>query len=96
MKMLQIICNSGFEDYLLKNFEKIGIKRFTKIERALGKGESSEPHMDSHIWPGFHVIYFVAVEDEKYPKVKSMLFEMKEKLKEKGFKVFVYNIFEKI
>lgn len=96
MKMLQIICDSGFEDYLLENFEKKGIKHFTKIEKALGKGSSSEPHMDTHIWPGFHVIYFVAIEDEKYDELKNTLLEVKEKLKGKGFKVFVYDIFEEI
>jgi|Deesub1362A_J573_1020465.scaffolds.fasta_scaffold00030_29 nitrogen regulatory protein PII len=96
MKMLQIICDSGFEDYLLENFEKEGIKYFTKIEKALGKGSSSEPHLDSHIWPGFHVLYFVAVQDEKYDKIKKLLLKMKKELKGRGFKVFVYDIFEEI
>lgn len=96
MKMFQIICDSGFEDYLVENLEKIGAKYFTKIEKALGRGSSSEPHMDSHIWPGFHVLYFVAVENEKYEKVKEVLLEIKENLKGKGFKVFVYDVFETI
>lgn len=96
MKMFQIICDSGFEDYLIENLEKVGVKHFTKIEKALGKGSSSEPHMDTHIWPGFHVLYFVAVEDEKYEELKNMFFEMKKKLKGKGFKVFVYEIFDMI
>lgn len=96
MKMLQIICDSRFEEYLLEKLEKEGIKYFTKIEKALGKGKSSEPHMDSHIWPGFHVLYFIAVSEEDYNKVKQALLEIKEKIKKEGFKVFVYNILEEI
>lgn len=96
MKMLQIICDSGFEEYLLERLEKEGIKSFTKIEKALGKGNSSQPHMDSHIWPGFHVLYFIAVSDEDYNRIKQMLLEIKEKIKREGFKVFVYNILEEI
>lgn len=96
MKMLQIICDSGFEEYLLERLEREGIKYFTKIEKALGKGNSSQPHMDSHIWPGFHVLYFISVSDEEYNKVKPVLLEIKEKIKKEGFKVFVYDILEEI
>ena len=96
MKMLQIICDSGFEEYLLEKLEKEGIKSFTKIEKALGKGKSSEPHMDSHIWPGFYVLYFICVSDEEYDRVKPALLQIKERIKKEGFKVFVYNILEEI
>jgi nitrogen regulatory protein PII len=96
MKMLQIICDSGFESYLLENLEKNGIFHFTKIEKVLGKGKSSEPHMDDEVWPGYHVLYYIKLEEKDYERIKPILFQIKEKLRGKGFKVFVYEISDEI
>lgn len=87
MKLLFFIFDAALEDLVLTEFEEMDIQHWTKIPKAFGKGKRSEPLLDTHIWPGYHVIYLVAHEnpEELKPKLK----ELSEKYKHRGFRVLI-------
>ena len=87
MKLLLVVFDAALEDIVLSEFEKMGIHHWTKIPKAFGKGKRSDPLLDTHIWPGYHVIYLVAHDNPD--KLKPKLRELSEKYKHRGFRVFV-------
>ncbi len=90
MKLLIFILDAALEDHLLKEFEAMGIQSWTKIPKALGRGTRSDPLLDTHIWPGYHVVYWVKVEDVE--PLKPKLRELSEKYRHRGFRVMVLPI----
>lgn len=89
MKLFLLVFDVAVEDVVLKTLEEAGFRCYTKIPKALGRGKTSDPYMDTHIWPGYHVIYIVAVESEEIERLKEVLGGLKDLYREKGFKTFV-------
>lgn len=96
MKLFLIIFDAALEDIVLKTLEKAGFNDYTALPKAIGRGKRSEPHLDSHVWPGYHVIYLIRVAEEESEKMKVELKKLKETYTERGFKVFVLPIQEEI
>ncbi len=87
MKLLMFVFDAALEDIILQEFQTMGIEGWTKIPKAYGKGHRSDPLLDTHIWPGYHVLYVVKVDDPE--PLKPKLRELSEKYKHRGFRVFI-------
>jgi nitrogen regulatory protein PII len=97
MKLVMVIHNSALKSNVLEVFEKNRIKKYTQIDEVKGRGESSEPHLGTHVWPGINSITFSVVKDENaYKKLLTGLREIKEKFRSEGVKVFVLPVEEEI
>lgn len=96
MKMLMIVHNSALKTNVMEILEKNNIKKYTQIDDVKGRGNSSEPHLGTHIWPGINSITFSVVEDEVCINLLSEFKKFKEKFKKEGVKIFVLPVEEEI
>jgi len=86
----------GIEEELNEALSSLGIEGFTKWERVLGRGETSGPHLGTHIWPKTNALLSIALEDTQ----ASLLMQKVQGLKatplgKEGIKAFLWPI-EKI
>ncbi len=96
MSLFLIIIDAALEEILLERLKEEGFNEYTKVPKAMGEGESSDPHLDTHVWPGYHVLYLVAVEEERREEMLKLMREMREAYKKRGFKAFILPLHEVI
>ena len=58
----------------------------------LGKGELSEPRLDTDVWPGVNGGTFIVVDEAKAKVIMERIQQMREKLGSEGLKAFMWEI----
>jgi len=84
-----VIYNEALDEDVLSSLEKCGIPHFTKWQKVLGKGQISEPHLDTSVWPGVNNVCAAVVENKLVPVVLAKIKELRVSLGREGIKAFV-------
>lgn len=92
MKLVLICYNEAIDDEIMEILDKAQVSGYTKWTKVLGKGQSSGPHLYSHIWPkANNVVAAVASED-----IAATIFEnvrvMRRNLGAEGVKAFSWQV----
>lgn len=64
MKMSFLVCNSFYEDRLMKLLKDNDIDYFTSWDKAKGKGHGTEPHLGTASHGSTNSVFMIAFEDE--------------------------------
>jgi hypothetical protein len=64
MKMILLVCNSYFNDRVMKVLKDNGIDYYTSWDKARGKGHGTEPHLGSGGFGSTNSVTMVALEDD--------------------------------
>lgn len=64
MKMAYIVCNSFFEERVMKLLKENTIDYFTSWDNAKGKGHGTEPHLGTAAHGSTNSVMMIAFEDE--------------------------------
>ncbi len=96
MKLFFIIFDAAIEDVVMKTIFYRGFKSYTKVPKVFGQGTKSEPHLDTHVWPGYHVAVFIKTSEEEAEVLKDVLYELSKKYRERGFHAFILPVLEEI
>jgi len=94
MKMVMIAYNEAIDVDVMEVLANCGLKNFTKLVGAFGKGITSGTHLGNDIWPGRNNILYVACEEEKSGELLSHIKELRKKLGKEGIKAFVWALEE--
>lgn len=94
MKMLMITYNEAIDTEVMEAIENCGLKNYTKIAAAYGRGTNSGTHLGNDIWPGRNNILYVACDEKEAQKIISCVRELRIKLGHEGIKAFVLPIEE--
>jgi len=92
MKAVLIVHNVAIDEDVNEVLESVGINCYTKFPNTLGKGEISEPHLNTDVWPGINCGTFVVIEQVKAKKVMENVRRLREKLGTEGIKAFMWEI----
>jgi nitrogen regulatory protein PII len=92
MKMVMISYNEAIDSEAMVALETCGLKNYTKINAAFGKGATSGTHLGNDIWSGRNNILYVACEEEQAQQIISSVKELRKKLGAEGIKAFVWAI----
>lgn len=92
MKAVLIVHNAAIDEEVNEALESVGVNCYTKFTNTLGKGEVSEPHLNTDVWPGINVGSFVVIEQAKAEKIMDKVRRMREKLGAEGLKAFMWEI----
>ena len=65
MKMTFIVCNSYFNERVMKLLAANGIDYYTCWENTIGKGHGTEPHLGKGAFSSTNTVTMIAFEDEK-------------------------------
>ncbi len=89
MKLLIIVYNEALNDEILQILKKHGTNNYTKWTKVYGRGESSGPHLGTHVWPKANNVMAVVVEDQP---AKALMYDLRLErscLAHEGIKAFV-------
>jgi len=92
MKAVLIVHNVAIDREVNEALESVGINCYTKFTHTLGKGDISEPHLDTEVWPGVNYGTLVVTEKVKAEEVMANVRRMREKLGSEGIKAFMWEI----
>jgi hypothetical protein len=92
MKAVLIIHNEAIDRDVDEVLDSIGISRYTKFTNVLGKGELSEPRLNTDVWPGTNYCTFVVTDQAKGKEIMGKVRQMREKLGSEGIKAFMWEI----
>lgn len=92
MKLIMICYNEAIDDEITELLQRADVKGYTKWTKVLGKGQTSEPHLLSHIWPKANNVVAVAVEEQAAGIILENIREMKTKVGTAGLKAFMWEI----
>jgi hypothetical protein len=81
MKVAFIIHNVSETESIDQILEKLEIKNFTRIDKAVGKVQNTDPLFDNKIWPGYFSITIVEDTENKLEEVRKEVKYLKEHLK---------------
>ena len=92
MKAVLIIHNEAIDRDVNEMLDSLGISCYTKFTNILGKGELSEPRLNTDIWPGVNYGTFVVTDQPKAEQAMENVRRMREKLGSEGLKAFMWEI----
>lgn len=94
MKMVLIIYNEAIDDEVAEVLENCGLKYYTKWQRVLGRGELSQPHLATNVWPGQNNVLAVVCQDDEAKTLLSCVKDLRKTLSKEGIKAFLLPIEE--
>ena len=92
MKAVLIVHNAAIDEEVNEALESVGINCYTKFTNTLGKGELSQPHLNTDVWPEINIGSFVVTEQAKAEEIMARIRQMREKLGSEGLKAFMWEI----
>jgi nitrogen regulatory protein PII len=92
VKLVLIAHNMAIDGEVTEALAAAGVEAYTKLPNALGKGHTSDPHLNTDVWPGENTVTLVAVEDALVAPVLDKVRELRATLGREGIKAFVLPI----
>lgn len=92
MKAVLIVHNAAIEAEVNETLKSVGISCYTKFPNTIGRGQLSEPHLNTDVWPGINCGTFVVTEEVKAKEVMKNVRKMREKRGSEGIKAFMWEI----
>lgn len=89
MKMILVAYNQGLDDRVMGTLERCCLQNYTKWTSVLGQGNSSGPHLATHVWPKANHVLAVVVEDAVVEPFIEQIRKMRAELAHEGIKAFV-------
>lgn len=93
-EMVFVVYGASLDGEVIEALEDLGIKTYTKWVRARGVGNASEPHLDSHVWPGNNNVVAVVLGSHHRPGLLAAVRGIKERAAQEGIKAFVVPVLE--
>ncbi|MBU1534788.1 hypothetical protein KKF84_05680, partial [Myxococcota bacterium] len=81
-----VIYRSSLESEIMEQLEELGLNHFTKWTEVLGQGAHSEPHLDSHIWPGSNNVLGIVTDKTTEDILYDMVARIRKKAPGEGIK----------
>ncbi len=94
LKAVLIVHNAAIWSEVEQIFQSMGVNCYSKFTNVLGRGELSEPHMDTDVWPGINTGTLVVTESDKAKKLLEAVRGLRKRLSSEGIKGFMWEIEE--
>lgn len=92
--MVMISYNEAIDPDIMEVLKGCGLKNYTKVAAAYGKGTTSGTHLGNDIWPGLNSVLFIACEDKQANNLISAVKQLRQKFGYEGAKAFLMPIEE--
>ena len=92
MKLVMICYNEAIDDEIIELLDSIDVQGYTKWTKVLGKGQTSGPHLYSHIWPKENNVLFTACQQEVASNILEHIRKIKSQVGVEGLKAFMWEI----
>ena len=94
MKVVLILHNEAIDSEVNELLKSTDVTRYTKFTGVLGKGELSEPHLGTEVWPERNYGTLVVVDEDAAKIVMDKIRQARKNLGVEGIKAFLWEIEE--
>ena len=94
MKAVLIVHNAALDAEIDELLRAVGIDSYTKFPNALGRGHTSEPHLNTEVWPGVNCGTLAVVDDDRAHAALESVRRMRQTFGSEGVKAFLWEIEE--
>jgi nitrogen regulatory protein PII len=92
VKAVLIVHNAAIDAEVSDLLKSVGIGCYTKFADVLGRGQLSEPHLNTEVWPGVNSATLVVVEEDKARAAMDGVRRMRQTYGSEGVKAFLWEI----
>lgn len=92
MKAIMIMHNEAIDADVTEMLDELGVQCYSKFTNVLGKGQLSEPHLNTDVWPGTNYGTFVVIDESKAKEIMQRVRQVRQKLGTEGLKAFMWQI----
>ena len=92
MKTVLILHNEAIDSEINELLESAGAEHYTKFTNVLGKGELSEPHLGTTVWPEKNIGTFIVCQQAMAKAIMDKVRQMRTELGVEGLKAFMWEI----
>jgi hypothetical protein len=93
-EMVMVVYNEAIDQEVMEVLRGCGVKNYTKVIAAYGKGTTSGTHMGDDIWPGRNNILYAACQEAEAKQLLVCVKELRKKLWQEGLKAFSWKLDE--
>ncbi len=94
MKSVHIIYPETVQDELLQLMKRIGVGAYSIIPEVFGRGYSTEPRFNDHVWPGKNQMMLIVCDDESANIILENLESLREQFPHEGILGYSFAIDE--
>lgn len=88
MEMVMLVSSATLQEEVEALFNKLQITGYTHIPTVHGSGKGGGTRLESEVWPGMNIMYFLAIDSEKYAQLKEWVLEYRKQKPREGLKMF--------
>jgi nitrogen regulatory protein PII len=92
VKAVLIVHNAAIDAEINDLLKSAGIDCYTRFADVLGRGQLSEPHLNTEVWPGVNSATLVVLEDDKARSAMDSVRRMRQTYGLEGVKAFLWEI----
>jgi nitrogen regulatory protein PII len=89
MKLVLIAYNEAIDAEVLDMLNSRGVTHYTQWTKTFGRGEASEPHLGTHVWPKANSVLAIVTDEETAKRALQGVRKLRETLSREGIKAFV-------
>ena len=78
MKALNIIFADTFGDEMIAEMKKMGVAAYTIIPELFGRGLSTDPRFNNHVWPGKNMMMIILCDEKSADRIMERMNELRE------------------
>ena len=78
MKALHIIFADTFGDEMIAEMKNMGVTAYTIIPELFGRGLSTEPRFNNHVWPGKNMMMIILCDEKSAARIMERLNTLRE------------------
>ncbi len=87
--LVLVVYGAALDGEILEGLESLELRSFTRWTRVHGRGHTSAPHLDSHVWPGTNNVLALVMDPAAVPPLLSWLRDLKTRVSQEGLRAFV-------
>lgn len=92
MKAVLIIHSAAIDAEVHEALAALGVECYSKFTNMLGRGNHSEPHLNTEVWPGVNYGTLAVVEPAKAAQIMQATRKLRGTLGGEGIKAFLWEI----
>jgi len=91
-QMVMITYNETIDQEVIEALTAGGIKNYTKVCGAFGKGGTSGSHFGNDIWPGKNNVLYVGCSSTEADRLMGIVQSLRREIGKEGIKAFAWNL----
>jgi nitrogen regulatory protein PII len=95
-ELVMLVFNSSIEDEMMEALNEAGMTCYTRLPDVQGVGKSSEPRLDSHVWPGTNTMMMICASKDTRERILDAIRMMRERHSEEGVKAIVLPVIDSV